>query len=91
MADFLYSVLQTRTDSPKRDRSSSPMDMETSDDEEEDGQISKFDEYDDRDRRTSNLDDQPATLSELQRICLSRDTIVKQYMTPWFEELVKGM
>lgn len=91
MADFLYSVLQTRTDSPKRDRSSSPMDMETSDDEEEDGQISKFDEYDDRDRRTSNLDDQPAELSELQRICLSRDTIVKQYMTPWFEELVKGM
>ena len=67
------------------------MDMETSDEEEEDGQISKFDEYDDRDRRSSsktNVDAKPAELQDLQRICLSRDTIVKQYMTPWFEDLI---
>lgn len=69
------------------------MDMETSDEEEEDGQISKFEEYDDRDRRPSSkasIDDKPAELSDLQQICLSRDIIIKQYMTPWFGDLVKG-
>ncbi|KIP10772.1 hypothetical protein PHLGIDRAFT_100587 [Phlebiopsis gigantea 11061_1 CR5-6] len=82
-----------RTDSPKRDRSSSPMEMETSDEEEEDGQISKFDEFDDQDRRSAskaNTDDKPAELHDLQSIALTRDTIVKHYLAPWFEDLVKG-
>ncbi|EKM57104.1 uncharacterized protein PHACADRAFT_254665 [Phanerochaete carnosa HHB-10118-sp] len=84
---------RTRTDSPRRDRSSSPMDMETSDDEEEDGQIDKYDIYDDKERRSSNrakADDAPAILAELMSIFLTRDQIAKNYYAPWFEDLVKG-
>lgn len=69
------------------------MEMETSDEEEEDGQISKFDEFDDQDRRSTSkasLDDRPADLYDLRGIVLTRDTIVKNYMAPWFEDLVKG-
>lgn len=69
------------------------MEMETSDEEEEDGQISKFDEFDDQDRRSAskaNTDDKPAELHDLQSIALTRDTIVKHYLAPWFEDLVKG-
>jgi RNA polymerase-associated protein RTF1 len=69
------------------------MDMETSEDEEEDGQINKFDEYDEKDRRSPSKavhDDEPVQYEDLKKICLSRDLLAKQYMTPWFEELVKG-
>ena len=69
------------------------MDMETSEDEEEDGQINKFEEYEEKDRRSSSkavLDDEPIQYEDLKKICLSRDLLAKQYMTPWFEELVKG-
>ena len=69
------------------------MDMETSDDEEEDGQISKFEEYEDRDRRSTSkaiVDDEPVSCDDLWKICLSRDTLAKHYFFPWFEELVKG-
>lgn len=70
------------------------MDMETSDEEEEDGQIDKYDVYNDKERRSSNrakTDDQPATLAELMVIFLTRDMIAKNYYTPWFEDLVKGL
>lgn len=69
------------------------MDMETSDEEEEDGQISKFDDFHDRDRRSmskTHADDEPASLGDLQKITLTRDTLAKQYYAPWFEDLVKG-
>ncbi|KAI0634196.1 hypothetical protein C8Q77DRAFT_1110366 [Trametes polyzona] len=83
---------RTRANSPKRDRSSSPMDMETSEDEE-DGQITKYDEEEERDRRLygkSNPDDEPITLEDLNKCRASRGQMVKFCMAPWFEEFVKG-
>ncbi|KAJ3553338.1 hypothetical protein NM688_g3667 [Phlebia brevispora] len=82
---------RTRTDSPKRDRSSSPMDMGSSDDEEEDGQISKFEEEDEQDRRhKTSADDEPTTADDLDMVRVSRDMIVKYCFAPWFGEFIKG-
>ncbi|KAI6002167.1 hypothetical protein EDD15DRAFT_1591562 [Pisolithus albus] len=85
---------RVRTDSPKRDRSSSPMDMETSSDEEEDGQISKYEEEEERERKLyskkSDPDDEPVTLSDLSTCRLTRDMLAKYCMAPWFEDYVKG-
>jgi len=89
-----YSHSQTKTSSPKRDRSSSPMDMETSSGEEEDGQITKHEEEDEKDRKLfgkSNPDDEPIMLPDLEKCRLSRDSIAKYCMRPWFGEYVKGM
>ncbi|KAI0327490.1 plus-3-domain-containing protein [Cubamyces sp. BRFM 1775] len=83
---------RTRTNSPKRDRSSSPMDMETSEDEE-DGQITKYDEEEERDRKLygkSNPDDEPITLEDLDKCRITRNQIAKHCMAPWFEDYVKG-
>ncbi|KAI0772759.1 plus-3-domain-containing protein [Trametes elegans] len=83
---------RTRTSSPKRDRSSSPMDMEMSEDEE-DGQITKYDEEEERDRKLygkSNPDDEPITLDDLDKCRITRNQIAKFCMTPWFEDYVKG-
>ncbi|KAI0787006.1 plus-3-domain-containing protein [Abortiporus biennis] len=84
---------RTRTDSPKRERSSSPMDMETSDEEEEDGQISKFEEQEEKERRLynqTNPDDEPITMEDLNQVRLTRDMLAKHCMAPWFEDYVKG-
>ncbi|KAI6115353.1 hypothetical protein EDD16DRAFT_1595144 [Pisolithus croceorrhizus] len=85
---------RVRTDSPKRDRSSSPMDMETSSGEEEDGQISKYEEEEERERKLyskkSDPDDEPITLSDLGTCRLTRDMLAKYCMAPWFEDYVKG-
>ncbi|KAH9928002.1 plus-3-domain-containing protein [Epithele typhae] len=85
---------RTRTNSPKRDRSSSPMDMETSDGEDEDGQITKTDLEEERDRRLFGKDapedDGPITLDDLNLAWISRDMIAKFCWAPWFEEFVKG-
>ncbi|KAI0356964.1 plus-3-domain-containing protein [Trametes cingulata] len=83
---------RTRTNSPKRDRSSSPMDMETSEDEE-DGQITKYDEEEERDRKLygkSNPDDEPITLEDLERCRITRNQIAKFCMAPWFDDYIKG-
>ncbi|KAI0672359.1 plus-3-domain-containing protein [Trametes maxima] len=83
---------RTRTNSPKRDRSSSPMDMETSEDEE-DGQITKYDEEEERDRKLygkSNPEDEPITLEDLDKCRVTRNQIAKLCMAPWFEDYVKG-
>ncbi|KAL7284626.1 hypothetical protein ACG7TL_001922 [Trametes sanguinea] len=83
---------RTRANSPKRDRSSSPMDMETSEDEE-DGQITKYDEEEERDRKlygTSHPDDEPITLEDLSKCRVTRDQIAKYCMAPWFEDYIKG-
>ncbi|THH28641.1 hypothetical protein EUX98_g5546 [Antrodiella citrinella] len=82
-----------RSDSPKRDRSSSPMDMET-DEDEEDGQISKLEEQEERDRRLygekAPSEDEPATLEDLSKIRLTRDMVAKFCTRSWFEEFMSG-
>lgn len=81
---------RTRNDSPgKRDRSSSPMDMEMSDDESEDGQINKFEELEEKDSGPKE-DDQPARYDDFMKVIVSRDNIAKQYLAPWFSEWIKG-
>jgi RNA polymerase-associated protein RTF1 len=81
-------------DSPKRDRSSSPMDMDTSSGEEEDGQITKYEEEEEKDRKLfskqPNPDDEPITLGDLSSCRLTRDMLAKHCMAPWFEDYVKG-
>jgi len=83
-----------RTDSPKPDRSSSPMDMDTSSGEEEDGQITKYEEEEEKDRKLfskqPNPDDEPITLEDLTSCRLTRDMLAKHCMAPWFQEYVKG-
>ncbi|KAI0767480.1 plus-3-domain-containing protein [Fomes fomentarius] len=87
---------RTRTNSPKRDRSSSPMDMEVSDEDEEDGQFTKYDEEEERDRRLlSKLapapeEEPPITLEDLKSCRLTRAHITRYCMAPWFDEFVKG-
>ncbi|KAL4076824.1 hypothetical protein V8B97DRAFT_1504104 [Scleroderma yunnanense] len=84
---------RVRTDSPKRDRSSSPMEMETSSGEEEDGQITKYDE-EERERKLFSKqpepDDEPMNLESLTKCRLTRDMLAKYCMAPWFEDYVKG-
>jgi RNA polymerase-associated protein RTF1 len=70
------------------------MDMETSEEEEEDGQISKLEEEEEKDRKLfskTNPDDEPITIEDLEKCRLSRDMLVKFCMAPWFDEYVKGM
>lgn len=70
------------------------MDMETSDDEEEDGQISKYEEQEERDRKLfdkANVKDEPVTLEDIEKCRLSRDSLEKFCMAPWFEDFVKGL
>ncbi|KIK97305.1 hypothetical protein PAXRUDRAFT_825064 [Paxillus rubicundulus Ve08.2h10] len=85
---------RTRTDSPKRDRSSSPMDMETSSGEEEDGQITKYEEEEEKDRKLyskqPNHNDDPITVEDLATCRLTRDMLARICMYPWFEDYVKG-
>lgn len=67
--------------------------MEMSSEEEEDGQISKFEEEEERDRRLYGKPDpadEQITLGDLLKCWLSRDRIAKVCMTPWFEDFVKG-
>ena len=70
------------------------MDMETSDDEEEDGQITKYDEEEERDRKLFSKvapeEEPPVTLEDLNKCRVTRDQIAKYCMTPWFEDYIKG-
>ncbi|KLO18877.1 plus-3-domain-containing protein [Schizopora paradoxa] len=85
---------RSRPDSPKRDRSSSPMDMEMSDDEDEDGQISRFEQDEEREQRLLDKyqpEEMPfGTLRDLERLRISRDSLCKQSKRTWFEEFAKG-
>ncbi|TDL27841.1 plus-3-domain-containing protein [Rickenella mellea] len=84
---------RTKASSPKRDRSSSPMDMEMSSDDEEDGQISKLEQEEEREARLigkTKVDDGPTTLADLETCRLGREQLSKYCMAPWFEEYVKG-
>ncbi|KAH9052380.1 plus-3-domain-containing protein [Lactarius vividus] len=78
--------------SPKRDRSSSPMEMETSDDEE-DGQITKFEQEEEKERKLFGMahpNDEPMTLEDLNKVRLTRDSLAKHFLAPWFGDYVKG-
>ncbi|KAI0294711.1 hypothetical protein B0F90DRAFT_1820998 [Multifurca ochricompacta] len=79
--------------SPKRDRSSSPMEMETSDEEAEDGQITKFEQEEEKERKLLGMahpNDEPMVLEDLNRVRLTRDALAKHFLAPWFEDYVKG-
>jgi RNA polymerase-associated protein RTF1 len=68
--------------------------METSSDEEEDGQISKLEEEEEKDRKLfgkKDAEDEPITMNDLEKCRLTRDGIAKHCMVPWFEDYVKGM
>ena len=70
------------------------MDMGSSDDEEEDGQISKFEEEEDQERKhfskTSPEDEGPITIEDMEQVRLTRDMVVKHGFAPWFVEYAKG-
>jgi RNA polymerase-associated protein RTF1 len=68
--------------------------METDSDEEEDGQISKLEEEEEKDRKLfgkKDLAEEPMTMGDLEKCRLTRDAIAKHCMVPWFEDYVKGM
>lgn len=71
------------------------MDMETSDEDEEDGQITKYDEEEERDRKLLSKiapeEETPITLDDLKKCQLTRVKVAKYCMAPWFEEYAKGM
>ncbi|KAH8100443.1 hypothetical protein DFH11DRAFT_1525198, partial [Phellopilus nigrolimitatus] len=84
---------RTRINSPKRERSSSPMDMEMSSEDEEDGQISKLEQQEERESCLLNKakpEDEDLTLEDLEKCRLSRNKLVKYALMPWFEDFVKG-
>ncbi|KAJ4490436.1 hypothetical protein J3R30DRAFT_3421818 [Lentinula aciculospora] len=90
---------KNRAYSPKRERSSSPMDMETSSsDEDEDGVITKDEQEEERANRLMNggvssapKNEIPATLEDLERCRLSRYSLLKHFLAPWFPQYIKGM
>ena len=82
---------QKKTNSPKRDRSSSPMDMETASESEEDGQITKEQEQQEKFFGKANPAEDPITVDDLNKCRLSRNLIAEHCMSPWFEEYVQGM
>ncbi|KXN89714.1 hypothetical protein AN958_05254 [Leucoagaricus sp. SymC.cos] len=82
-----------RNSSPKRDRSSSPMDMEISDGESEDGQITKFEQEEEKVEKIfnkSSSESEPITIDDVEKCRLTRDLLVKHSLAPWFEDYVKG-
>ena len=69
------------------------MEMETSDDEAEDGQITKLDQEEEKERKLLGKtvsNDEPMTIADLNRVRLTRDALVKHFLTPWFNDYVKG-
>jgi RNA polymerase-associated protein RTF1 len=69
------------------------MDMETESEEEEDGQISKFEEREERDRQLYGQPTAPdgkLTRDDLSKCQITRATLVKHYAAPWFADFCKG-
>jgi RNA polymerase-associated protein RTF1 len=69
------------------------MEMETSDEEAEDGQITKFEQEEEKERKLLGMalaSDEPTTLDDLNRVRLTRDALAKHFLAPWFEDYVKG-
>jgi RNA polymerase-associated protein RTF1 len=69
------------------------MEMETSDEEAEDGQITKFEQEEEKERKLLGVappSDEPMTLDDLNKVRLTRDALAKHFLAPWFEDYVKG-
>ena len=69
------------------------MEMETSDEEAEDGQITKFEQEEEKERKLLGValpNDEPMTLDDLNKVRLTRDALAKHFLAPWFEDYVKG-
>ncbi|KZT08127.1 plus-3-domain-containing protein [Laetiporus sulphureus 93-53] len=89
---------RTKATSPRRDRSSSPVDMEMSDEEEEeeDGQITKYEEQEEKERKLydklnpEKSEEEPMTIELLESCRVTRNKLARLYNAPWFEECVKG-
>lgn len=82
-------------------RSSSPQDMDISDEESEDGQFTRSDHEEERERRLLGAstkqhkedeeDKTPASLEDFNTNCrLTRDLAAKWCLAPWFKDYVKG-
>jgi hypothetical protein len=63
------------------------MDIQTSDEEDEDGLITKAEE---EEEKFFKKEEEPIVKEDLAKCWLSRSMLVKNMMTPWFEDLVKG-
>lgn len=88
----------------QRERSSSPQDMDISDSESEDGQITKYDQEEERlDKLTSGYDsyrkhksskeeeaDVACVMADLEKCRLTREDIAKHCIKPWFQDYVTG-
>jgi len=70
------------------------MDMEISDDESEDGQITKYEQEEEKDRKMFSkpvsVDDQPVGMEDLEKCRVTRDSLAKYCMAPWFQDYVQG-
>lgn len=71
------------------------MEMETSDEDDEDGQITKEEQEEERERRLlgnekASLQEEQITVLDLEKIRLDRDSLAKHCLAPWFEDYVKG-
>jgi len=68
--------------------------MDMSSGEEEDGQITRYEEEEEKDRklysRQPDPADEPSSLADLMKCALTRDLLAKYCMAPWFEDYVKG-
>jgi hypothetical protein len=69
------------------------MEMETSDEEAEDGQITKFEQEEEKERKLLGMtvqNDEPMTMADLNKVRLTRDALAKHFLAPWFEDYVRG-
>lgn len=67
--------------------------MEMSSEDEEDGQISKQEQEEERELRLLNkskAEDEEITMEILKQAQLSRDLLLKYSKNPWFEDYSKG-
>jgi len=87
--------------SQNRDRSASPQDMDISDEESEDGIITKAEQEDERllslhpsssteRKKKEEAADSVCTLADLERCRVSRADIEKHCYKKWFQEYVTG-
>jgi len=73
------------------------MDMDISDGESEDGQITKDEQEEERERRLlgahkqSPVVEEAIVLDDLEKCRLTRDNLAKYCMAPWFQEYVQGI
>lgn len=69
------------------------MDMEISDGESEDGQITKLEQEEEKVGRIfdkPSSENEPITCSDIERCRLTRDLLAKHALAPWYEDYVKG-